>query len=104
MKNINETRNYIVKEIEQNELTGKKHKKVCRVLDYIKHFLIFASTITGCISISDFASLVDIPIGTTSSAKELKICVITGAINKCKSIIKEKKKEGDKTYCYQKLN
>ena len=47
---------------------SKHHKKVCTSLNYIKHFLNLASTITGCVSISDFASLVGIPIGFTSSA------------------------------------
>ena len=49
---------------------SKKHKKVCRVLNYTDHSLIVISTITGCISISAFASLVDIPIGITSSANK----------------------------------
>ena len=44
---------------------GKKHKKVCRVLNYIDCLLIVTSTITGCASISAFASLVGIPIGIT---------------------------------------
>ena len=35
---------------------SKKHKKVCIALNYIEHFLILASTITGCISVSAFAS------------------------------------------------
>ena len=48
-KNIDETRKYFLKEIEQNELTGKKHKKVCTTLNHIEHFLILPSTITGCI-------------------------------------------------------
>ena len=48
-KNIDETRKYFLKEIEQNELTSKKHKKVCTTLNYIEHFFILASTITGCI-------------------------------------------------------
>ena len=52
---------------------GKKHKKVCRVLNYIDHLLIAISTITGCVSISAFASLVDIPIGITSSTMRLKL-------------------------------
>ena len=42
---------------------GKKHKKVCRVLNYIDHSLIAISGITGCISISTFASLVGISVG-----------------------------------------
>ena len=43
-----------------------KHKNVCRVLSYIGHLLIVTSTITVCVSLSVFASLVGIPIGTTS--------------------------------------
>ena len=35
---------------------SKKHKKVCTTLNYIEHFLILASTITGCIQISGFGS------------------------------------------------
>ena len=76
---------------------SKKHKKVCTTLNYIKHFLILGSTITGCVSISVFAFLVGIPIGIASSAIGLKICAITAAIKKYKSIIKKKKKKHDKT-------
>ena len=60
MKNINETRNYFLKEIEQNELMRKKDKKVCTTLNYIEHFLILSSEVTGGISISAFASLLGI--------------------------------------------
>ena len=49
-------------------------KKVFTTLSYIEHFLILASTITRCISISAFASLLDIAIGIISSAVALKIC------------------------------
>ena len=56
---------------------SKKHKKVCTTLNYIEHFLILTSTITGCISISTFASLVGSPIGVTSSGMGLQICAIT---------------------------
>ena len=71
---------------------SKKHKKVCTGLKYIKYFLILASTITGCISISAFASLIGIPIGITSYTMGLKICAIAAGIKKYKSIIKKKKK------------
>ena len=57
----------------------------------IEHFLISGSTITGCISISTFSSLVGIPIMITRSAIELMICGITAGIKKYKSIIEEKK-------------
>ena len=74
---------------------SKKHKKVCRVLNYIDHLLIVISTITGCVSISAFAFLVGIHIGNTSCAIGLKICPITSGIKKYKSIIKKKKKKHD---------
>ena len=54
LKNIDETRNYFVEEIKQNELMCNKHKKVCATLNYIEHFLILGSAVTGCISISAF--------------------------------------------------
>ena len=87
LKNINETRNYFLEEIEQNEVMSRKHKKVYRTLNYIERFLILASRITGCISISDLTSLIGIFIGITSSAIELKLCVITAVIKKYKSVI-----------------
>ena len=51
--------------------------------NYTEHFLILASVVTGCISISIFASLLGIPIRTTSSAIRLKISVIIAGIKKC---------------------
>ena len=44
----------------------KKHNKVCRGLNQIDHLLIVTPTITGCISISAFASLIGNPIGIVS--------------------------------------
>ena len=73
---------------------SKKHKKICKFLNYIEHSLIIFSIITGCVSISAFASLVGISIGITISAIEVEICVITAGIktynskNKKKSMIK----------------
>ena len=83
LKNIDETRNYLLEE------------KGCTALNYIKHVLILASTITGCLSISDFASLIGIPIGIRSSIVRLKLCAITAGIKKYKSIIDKKKKKHD---------
>ena len=62
LENIDETRNYFLEEVKQNELMSKKDKKVCTTLNDIGHFLILAFTITGCILISAFASLIAIPI------------------------------------------
>ena len=77
LKNIDETRNYLIKEINENGLMSKKHKKFYTVLNYIKHLLILVCTVTGCVFISPFASLICICIGITSSAIGLKIFVIT---------------------------
>ena len=91
-KKIDEIRNYSIEEINRNELMSKKHKKVCRVLNYIGHSLIAVSTITGSVSISAFAFLGGIPVGTTNSAIGLKICVTTAGIKRYESIIKKKKR------------
>ena len=67
-----------------------------KYLNYVEQLLILASTVTGCISISVFASLVAIPVGITSFAVGIKICAITSEIKKYKSIIKKMKKKHDK--------
>ena len=72
---------------------SKKHKKVCRVLNYINYSLTVISTTTGCVFISAFTSLVGIPIGTASSAIGLKICVIAAGNKKYQSINKKKRNE-----------
>ena len=74
---------------------SKKHKNVCRVLNYIYHLLILMSTLTGCVLISAFASLICVFIGITSSAVGFKICAITAGIKKYKSIIKKKKERDE---------
>ena len=68
----------------------------CISLNFIVHFPILAFAITGCISISVFASLLDIPTEITSSAIGIKICVIAAGIKKYKSVIKKKKRKHDK--------
>ena len=50
---------------------SKNHKNV--FLNYIEHFLILVSAVSGYISVSSFDFLCIIPIGITSSAIELKI-------------------------------
>ena len=71
---------------------GRKDTKFCAILNYIEHFLVLASTITGCISISAFGSLLGISIEIMSSAVLilLRICVIAAIVKKYKSIIKNR--------------
>ena len=85
LKNENETRNYFVEEIGRNELMSKKHKMISTTQNYIDYLFILACAVTGCISISTFASLLVIPIGITSFAIS-------------KPMIKKKKKKNDKTF------
>ena len=73
-------------------MKSKKHEKTFITLNYVEHFLILASRVTGCVSISAFALLVAIPIGITSSEATIKIWVITAEIKKYKSIIKKRSK------------
>ena len=71
---------------------NKKYKRACTILNHIEHLLILASTVTGCIPISAFPSLIGIPVGIASSAVGIKICAITAVIKKYQSIMKENKK------------
>ena len=87
LKNKDEARRYLTEEIKQNELMSKKQKKVCATLNYMKYFLILASTMTGCISVSASASLIGISLGISSFVIGLIICAITVGVKKYKSII-----------------
>ena len=42
-------------------------------LNYVEHLFILVLTITGCVSISAFASLVCVPVGITSSVVGITI-------------------------------
>ena len=39
---------------------SEKYKKTCKYLNYVENVLILSSTITSCVLLSAFASLVDI--------------------------------------------
>ena len=71
-------------------------------MNYIAHSAIIISSITEYVSISAFAFLIGTPIGIEKSAIGLKICVITAAIKKYKSINKKKKKKHDKIMLWEK--
>ena len=49
-----ETRNYVLEEIKDNELISEKHKQMYKVLNCFEQFLIFISAVSGCVSISAF--------------------------------------------------
>ena len=82
-----------IEEIKHNNLMSRKNKNVGRFLNYFEYFLIFVSAVSGCASISAFASLVGFPLGITSSVAELKIWALTAGIKKYKVTIKKKKEK-----------
>ena len=96
LQNIDETENYLIEKINENELMSKKHEKVYIVLNYIEHLLVLTSTVSGWVFISNFACLVGFPRGIPNSSIGLKMYVITAGIKKYKSIIKKKKKKHEK--------
>ena len=68
--------------LKKYELMSNMHKKVYTTLNYLEHFPILASTVTGSTSIPASAFLVVILIGITSSTIGLKICATTAEIKK----------------------
>ena len=79
---------------------SRKQEKGLRNSKLYYSFIVLASVITGCISVSAIAYLLGIPIGVTSSPIGLKIWAIAAGIKykskRYKSIIKKKKKNHDK--------
>ena len=93
LKNIDETRNYFLEEINQSELMSRKHKKFGGTLYYIERCLFLVSETTGRIWIFAFFAL------------EVKICAITAGIKKVWFNNQDKEKESMiKWYCQQNLN
>ena len=79
-KKIDEKRNYILEEIKHNDLMSRKHKNICRVLNYFEHFLILISVFSG------------VPVGFASSAAGFNTCAVTAGVKKYKPIINKKRK------------
>ena len=104
LRKIDETRNYVLDEMKNNDLMSKKYKRTYKYLNYVEQLRILVSTVTGCASISAFASLVCVPVGITSSAVGIKICAITTGNKMHKLIIKKKQKKHDKIVQLQKMS
>ena len=68
------------------------YKKKYKHWNNVELLIISVSAVTGCVPISEFTSLVCVPIGITSSAVGIKICEITAEIKKDKSIMKKKRR------------
>ena len=68
-------------------------KKDCKTSNYIEHLLNLYTVITGCVFISDFASLVSIPKGLQDYSAVGLSSLTTAGIKKYKSAINKKKKK-----------
>ena len=62
-------------------------------MNFFEHFRDFVSAVSGCVSISAFASIVFVSEGIASSLVGIKICAINAGIKLYKSIIKKKIKK-----------
>ena len=49
LKKVDETRNYLLEEVNHIDLMSEKYKKTCKYLSYVEHLLILASAVTGCV-------------------------------------------------------
>ena len=94
--NLIESRNCILEEVKQNDLMIKKHKRTRKALSYVKNFPFVDCRVTGCVSISEFVSLVCILIGIISPAAIITVCVIAAGIKKYGLISTKKRKKHDK--------
>ena len=73
----------------------RKYKKISTILNYIQHFLILGSTITGCISIPNFASLVDIPkVAKTKNGRIMLLSKCAVSDSKTSRFIKQQEASG----------
>ena len=92
LNEMDEARDYLLDEINHNDLMSEKYKKTCKYLIYVEHLLILASAVTGSVSISAFASLACVLAGIKSIAVEIKICAINAGIKNYESIIKKRRR------------
>ena len=96
VRKIDETSDCLLEEIKHSDLISVKYKKTCKYLNSVENLLILASTVTGCVSNSTFASLAGVSVSITSSALRIKICAITAGIKNYQSIIRKNEKKLDK--------
>ena len=86
-----EKRNYLLDEIiNHNDLVSEKYEKKCKYLNHVEDLLILVSTVTGCVSISAFASFLCVSVYITSSALGIKMCAITAGIKRISQLSRKK--------------
>ena len=73
LRKLDEKINYLLDEINDKDLMSEKCKKKCQYLNYVEDLVILSSKVAGCVSVSEFASLIRVPVGITSSAVGISI-------------------------------
>ena len=75
-------KNCFSEEVKYNYFMSKKHKRVYRTLNYLNNVLVFISSVSACVSIPAFSSLVGVLAVIARYAIPLKICALaTGIFN-----------------------
>ena len=64
---------------------SEKYKKIWKYSNYFTYLLILVLTVTDCVSVSAFASLVCVPVDIKTFVVGIKVCAITIGIKKYKS-------------------
>ena len=80
LNKISEIEDYFITEIKERELMRKKLSKYISFFDYFDKSLIVLSVASGSISIASFATVIGIPIGTTSASLSLGFLLLTGLV------------------------
>ena len=73
LRKLDERGNYLLDEINDKDLMSEKCKKKCQYLNYVENLLILSSKVAGRVSVSEFTSLICVPVGITSSAVGINI-------------------------------
>ena len=96
LSKISEIRDYIVAEIKERELMGKRFSKYIAFFYYFDKSLIVISIATGSISITSFATVIGAPVGIVNASFSLGFSISTGLIKKLSKTTRSKKKKHNK--------
>ena len=77
---ISKVEDYFIAEIKERELMSKTLSKYVSFFDYFDKSLIVLSVTSGGVSIASFATVIGIPVGTTSASLSLAFSLCTGLV------------------------
>ena len=80
LNKISEIEDYFIAEIKERELMSKKLSKYIAFFYYFDKSLIVLSVTSGGVSIASFATVIGMPVGTTSASLSLAFSLCTGLV------------------------